>query len=99
MEQFAQLIALAALVGLLTDRFKKTITDKQSLGASITIGVLLACVYQQGLLQAAGMVAKVPFGQYLDYILSGVLIAAGPNVVYDFIKARTPQLEQIKLDQ
>lgn len=81
MEVFTQLLIIAAVITVLTEQFKKAITDKCTRQASIAIGILLTVVYHQGILQAMGVMPAWSWGVYIDYILTGALVAFGPNVI------------------
>jgi len=82
MEKFDQILILATVIAVLTQQFKTAVTDKRTRIASIIIGMVLAVVYKQGLLTAFGMVPAFSYGEYVDFALTGVLVAFGPNVIF-----------------
>lgn len=92
MEKFDQILILATVIAVLTEQWKRGITDKWTRQTSIAIGIVLTVIYQQGILAAFGMAPVLPFGEYVDYALTGVLAAFGPNVVFAVVnRKRNPE--------
>jgi len=91
MEKFDQILILATIIAVLTEQFKAAVTDRKTRVASIIIGIILAVVYQQGILKAFGMAPAFSYGEYVDFMLTGVLAAFGPNVIFAVVnKKRNP---------
>lgn len=86
MEPLATAFILAIFVQLLTGRAKKFITDKQTEILALAIGVALCVVYQAGILAMLGLQAAFQYGEYLDYVLTGVAISGGASVITDLAK-------------
>lgn len=98
MDMIKQILVIALLVAVLTDRFKKVISDRYTLAASIAIGIALAVVYRLGLIASLGMVSAIPYGEHVDYVLTGVMIAFGPNEIYNYVMRRQEYfLDSLKL--
>lgn len=88
MEKYYHIVMLAIVIAALTEQFKTAVTDKRTRIASIFFGILLAVVYKQGLLAALGVVPAFTYGEYVDFVLTGILAAFGPNVIFAMIKQK-----------
>src|SRR3990172_6484588 len=77
-------IILAMFIQLLVGRFKLFITDRATALIAVMLGVLLCIIYQAGILAMLGLVAQVPYGEYVDYVLTGIAVSGGASVITDF---------------
>ena len=56
---------------------------------ALALGPVLAAIYQVDLLAYVGLQAGYAWGQYVGYVLTGVLAARGANAAYDLLTMLT----------
>ncbi|MEW6661980.1 MAG: hypothetical protein ACOY9Y_09660 [Bacillota bacterium] len=83
---------LALFIQLLTGRFKEFITDRKTAFVALLISVLLCVIYKAGILDMLGLKAQLPYGEYADYMLTGVAVSGGASGLTEFARGILGQI-------
>jgi len=83
---------LAMFIQLLTGRFKAFITDRYTGLIALAIGIVLCVIYKAGILDMLGLKAQIQYGEYADYVLTGVAISGGASGLTEFAKGVLGQI-------
>jgi len=83
---------LALFIQLLTGRFKVFISDRYTGLVALVIGVVLCVVYKAGILNMLGLEVQIQYGEYVDYVLTGVAVSGGAGGLTEFAKSIVGQI-------
>lgn len=87
---------LAMFIQLLVGRFKTFITGKYTGLVALVVGVILCVIYRAGILAMLGMEAQVQYGEYADYVLTGVAVSGGASGLTEFAKGMLGQIARTR---
>ncbi|UNC92887.1 hypothetical protein [Candidatus Contubernalis alkaliaceticus] len=86
MEPLATITVLAFIVEFVTEIIKSIFPGLKEIGskqAAAVIGMLICLVTQSGLLTLLNITVSFV---YLDYLITGLIISRGSNVIHDLFK-------------
>ena len=90
MKDFFSIIILSIIVekciGIIKDFRKKKFSSVQLRFFSLILGIILTVITKLGILRVLNILTRqqdTVFVEYIDYIITGIIISRGSNVVHD----------------
>ncbi|HOK41725.1 MAG TPA: hypothetical protein PLD27_11885 [bacterium] len=89
MKEFFSIIILSIIVekcvGIIKDFRKKKLSPSIIRFCSLVLGIILTIITKLGILRVLNILARQDsiIVEYIDYIITGIIISRGSNVVHD----------------